>query len=642
MKKDRFEELIVVKRSGQRVNFNSYKIAVAIKNAFDCISSKYNEKNVNQVYEDVLKVIESDYSLRKTIKVEEIQDIIESELKRQKYLDVYREFSQYRQKRAESRQAFTLKQQHKFARAMEKISTDDFLRSNHTYKPHELLIEYGNTVVTEFVKSYILDSKYLRMFEEGNIYINNLTNASLGRVFQVNISLQTKLETGTNFSELLNYLIELKDEVDGEIHISNFDLLLKQYFWKKIQGTFTDYLNNYINILGLNNYLDKSNLVQIIKASDYLTLLDNLNETALNSKVKTLFKAAFKDALVKEQYNLSNELNYFLNHLNRHSNYSFSFGKGNDELQIKIISLIIRILNENKRLEKVSFIYKITGTEAKYLEDIFKLIKARKNVLVQISELNQDVEYYANGIKIYDNYNDLPGSSGRMVISQTSLNMARLGLIFKNSNRKQFYDKLGEWLDLVKSELLLMFETIGNKTKDNYHILFDNNIKYDEKLEVGGRIRKVIKNSNLLIGLVGLKECVELLESETSKQYDLLKDILKFVNLRCQNYHAETKLNFYPFEPYNDDSPKYFMALDKSIYGIQKGITDKIRYDIVTNLEGIKNDYCKIGNVVHLLTGGNLILKEIKETMTFKSFKAFINKMAINQLGIIRFERGSG
>ena len=34
------ENLIVVKRSGQRVNFNSVKIAVAIKHAFDSNSDE--------------------------------------------------------------------------------------------------------------------------------------------------------------------------------------------------------------------------------------------------------------------------------------------------------------------------------------------------------------------------------------------------------------------------------------------------------------------------------------------------------------------------------------------------------------------------------------------------------------------------
>ena len=49
MKKDVFDELIVVKRSGQRVSFNGYKIAVAIKHAFDSIETNYNEKNINEV-----------------------------------------------------------------------------------------------------------------------------------------------------------------------------------------------------------------------------------------------------------------------------------------------------------------------------------------------------------------------------------------------------------------------------------------------------------------------------------------------------------------------------------------------------------------------------------------------------------------
>ena len=36
------DELIVVKRSGQRVNFNGLKIALAIKNAFDSVDDSYD------------------------------------------------------------------------------------------------------------------------------------------------------------------------------------------------------------------------------------------------------------------------------------------------------------------------------------------------------------------------------------------------------------------------------------------------------------------------------------------------------------------------------------------------------------------------------------------------------------------------
>ena len=153
MKKDVFEDLIVVKRSGQRVNFNSYKIAVAIKQAFDYVYGTYDEVSVNQVFSKVLLYIEKNYIDRKTINVEDIQDIIENTLRSEKQTQVYDAFSQYRQKRAASRKVFTIKQQHKFIKAIEKIGESNSLKVSNNYKPTELLIKYGTTVASEFTKS---------------------------------------------------------------------------------------------------------------------------------------------------------------------------------------------------------------------------------------------------------------------------------------------------------------------------------------------------------------------------------------------------------------------------------------------------------------------------------------------------------
>ena len=74
------ENLVVVKRSGQRVSFNASKIAVAIKKAFDSLQV-YDEKKVYKVFEKVLSYINENYKDRKTINVEDIQDIIENILK---------------------------------------------------------------------------------------------------------------------------------------------------------------------------------------------------------------------------------------------------------------------------------------------------------------------------------------------------------------------------------------------------------------------------------------------------------------------------------------------------------------------------------------------------------------------------------
>src|SRR5574344_2270558 len=114
-------DLTVVKRSGQRVLFNQLKIAVAIKAAFDNTENTYEEKDINKVFEDTLKYITNNYHDRKTINVEDIQDIIENVLKSDHYPDIFQSFSDYRIRRAESRKAFSEKQQHKFVKAIEKI-----------------------------------------------------------------------------------------------------------------------------------------------------------------------------------------------------------------------------------------------------------------------------------------------------------------------------------------------------------------------------------------------------------------------------------------------------------------------------------------------------------------------------------------
>ena len=59
MERDFFNDIIVVKRSGQRVNFNPTKVAIAVKKGFDSVYEEYDEKEVNKVKEKVLDHIEN-------------------------------------------------------------------------------------------------------------------------------------------------------------------------------------------------------------------------------------------------------------------------------------------------------------------------------------------------------------------------------------------------------------------------------------------------------------------------------------------------------------------------------------------------------------------------------------------------------
>ena len=126
---DKLSTLVVVKRNGKKVEWNGTKIAVAIKKGFDSVKTedeevKYTEKDVNKIYNAVENRIVKEFASQNVdkIKIEQIQDLIEDELKKKGYDDVYQSFSEYRERRNASRQLFFgEKKQHKFLKAIENL-----------------------------------------------------------------------------------------------------------------------------------------------------------------------------------------------------------------------------------------------------------------------------------------------------------------------------------------------------------------------------------------------------------------------------------------------------------------------------------------------------------------------------------------
>ena len=105
---EKLENLTVIKRNGKKVDFDEKKIALAIKKGFDSVEvdideddkeRKYTTKDIQKVYQAVLKRIEKEAKNTDKFKIEEIQDFIEEELSKKGYEDVYKSFSEYRERR---------------------------------------------------------------------------------------------------------------------------------------------------------------------------------------------------------------------------------------------------------------------------------------------------------------------------------------------------------------------------------------------------------------------------------------------------------------------------------------------------------------------------------------------------------------
>ncbi|HIT22272.1 MAG TPA: anaerobic ribonucleoside triphosphate reductase [Candidatus Scybalousia intestinigallinarum] len=208
------KELMVVKRNGKKVEFDGSKIALAIKKGFDSIVSsdqeekgerKYSEKDIQKVYQSVLNRIDKEYHDAGKIKIEEIQDMIEEELEKKGYEDVYRSFSEYRDRRNQSRQSFADdKKMHKFLKSLENLglksaNEEDAKRENANIdgnSPMGTMLQYGATVSKEFAKAYLMKPKYAEAHDSGEIHIHDMDFFAMGTTTCCQIDLSRLFKNG--------------------------------------------------------------------------------------------------------------------------------------------------------------------------------------------------------------------------------------------------------------------------------------------------------------------------------------------------------------------------------------------------------------------------------------------------------------
>ncbi len=334
------EDLIVVKRSGQRVPFNDTKVAIAIKKGFDSVYEEYDEKIVNKIKEKVLKTIEKDYAERKTIGIEEIQDIIEKELKKQDEA-VYNSFSEYRIRRAASRETFVVKQQHKFVKAIESLGLKSAKEENAKREnanvdgdgPMGTMLHFGSTVSREFAKAYLMDAKYARAHDEGAIHIHDLDFWAMGTTTCNQIDLDKLFKNGfttghgylrtpndiMSYAALAAICIQAnQNDQHGGQSIPMFDYYMapgvKKTFKKQLKQMLYDYLD-------LEGFLGEINFDDVVKIINDLESIEFdykevFKEYLTSERLEELFKKAYDKAMAKTDRITYQAMEAFIHNLN--------------------------------------------------------------------------------------------------------------------------------------------------------------------------------------------------------------------------------------------------------------------------------------------------------------------------------------
>ena len=577
------KDLTVVKRSGQRVSFNGLKIAVAIKRAFESVTEDYNEKDINFIYEKVLKDIQKNYSDRKTINVEDIQDLIEKYLQEEKFIDVHNSFNTYRLKRAASREAFSMKQQHKFVKAIEKIG---YSASQNDLKPNEMINNFARTISKEFSVSYLIENKVLRALEEGTIYLNDLRSYALGNTASSHLNIE-KVEANNlseYFDKIITLIIGCKQDQYKEHTIMNFDTNISKILIKEYQKILEKNIINNLEIVGLKEYFPAEEFKSKIKEIKNIEN-NNLDNLIKNKVIENIINIS-KEHTIKEINNLLKEnfiklfniLEIIIKSKNRKLVLCFD---NSDFIENNII--VKSYLKTLKISNKI-----ITNIFINDNEEINNLIidniKAKKEIHF-IFEENKEINYFSNGSKVYENINDLiQTSKGRTINSSATINLVRIAL--KNKNIKEFYEELEKVMDLTKNALLQRYDLQANKYKENYNKIFESGLLFDsEKLENNQKVRKVIRNGAFSIEYSGLIETICLLNNKENtkleeKDYKLLFEITKYMKEKCERLTKDNKLNFILSENYDQEISETLIKIDKSVFGLKK-IINKEKYEPV-------------------------------------------------------------
>ena len=647
MEKDFLDDLVVVKRSGQRVSFNDAKIALAVKKGFDSVYEEYDEKNVYKVKEKVLDQIRKEYKDRKTIGVEDVSDVIEEVLKKLKYDEVYESFKNYRERRDASREAFVVKQQHKFVKAIESLGLKSATEENSKREnanvdgdgPMGTMLHFGSTVSREFAKAYLMDAKYSRAHDEGTIHIHDLDFWAMGTTTCMQIDLSKLFKNGFStghgylrtpnsigsYSALAAIAIQAnQNEQHGGQSIPAFDYYMAPGVLKTFKKEFKQAIYNYLDFEGFKELINFNKVTDIIDKLDSieadLSVFDEF--MSKSTRLKEIFESSYDNAMKRTDRATYQAMEAFIHNLNTmHSragaqvpfssvnfgtdtsaegrmvikNYLLATeaGLGHGETPIFPISIFkvkegVNYFPEDKNYDLFRLSCRVS---AKRLFPNFSFIDAPYNKKYYVEgDYNTEVGYMGCRTRVLANVCGPSITPGRGNLSFTSINLPRLGIKHgialgerDKADMKGFYKELDDVMDLVKGQLLQRFECQCSKSRANFKFLLGSGVWLNsEKLENNSKLRTVLKHGTLSIGFIGLAETLKALigehHGESEKAQKLGLEIIGHMRRKCDEYTDEYNLNFTCLATPAEGLSGRFVAIDRSIYGKIKGVTDRDYY----------------------------------------------------------------
>lgn len=557
----------IKKRDGRIVEFNKNKIVNAILKAFEQIDGEISTYAIDKA-NNIATFIEKENN--KILTVEEIQDLVENGLMSTKRKDVARAYIRYRQDRNREREWNT----QMMDRVAVKLAATDVQNQNANVDEYSFGGRRGEADSVIF-KQYALDNLVSKMARNNHlnneIYIHDLDAYILGMHNCLTVPFDDLLANGFNTRQtdvrpansvntafqLVAVLFQLQSlQQFGGVSASHLDWTMVPYVRKSFYKHFMDGLK----------YVDNS-----FYSEDMFS-----DKLSIDDEHYTSYKKAYRYALdmtEKETRQAVEGMYHNLNTLQSRSGNQLPFTSINygtctlPEGRMVIKALLEGSIKGVGRLHKTAifpcgifqYMKGVNDKPGTPNYDLYKLAleSTAKRLYPNYANVdwsgnagydrNDPSTYFSTmGCRTANGY-DINGfgqlKDGRGNICPVTIILPTLAM--EAGNVEDFMVLLDEKIHEAKDMLLERFEYICSQSPSSAKFMYENGTMKGYIPEEG--IRSALKHGTIVIGQLGLAECLQILigcDHTTEEGMKLAKRIEQLFKDRCAEFKQAYKLNF--------------------------------------------------------------------------------------------------
>lgn len=302
-------EICIIKRDGKRENFSPSKITNAISKAFNATGIAHQEELIDEITQRVINHFENP-----TIGVEEIQDLVETELMKVQP-EVAKKYIIYRRWRNTERDRKTqIKHIMDGIVAIDKndVNLSNANMSSHT--PAGQMMTFASEITKDYTYKYLLPKQYAEAHQLGDIHIHDLDYYPTKTTTCIQYDLDDLFERGfhtkngsirtpqsiQSYATLATIIFQTnQNEQHGGQAIPAFDFFMAKGVLKSFQKVVVSSISFYFDMKGME--VDEAKLQALVK--------QHVASIAPSEGEKKILLAAFAD----QQINLTaDELEHIL------------------------------------------------------------------------------------------------------------------------------------------------------------------------------------------------------------------------------------------------------------------------------------------------------------------------------------------